>query len=111
MASELRVSLDQWQALQAVVEAGGYAQAAARLHKSQSAITYAVQKIETQLKVKLGDGQLTQEAVSKYTIPEALMKGSGEALFDFIADSLDDFLRTKDPAPPKAEEEKVEASA
>jgi DNA-binding transcriptional LysR family regulator len=53
MTTELRVSLEQWQALKAVVEAGGYAQAAARLHKSQSAITYAVQKIETQLRVKL----------------------------------------------------------
>jgi DNA-binding transcriptional LysR family regulator len=48
-----KISLDQWLALKTVVEAGGYAQAARRLHKSQSAITYAVQKIEAQLKVKL----------------------------------------------------------
>jgi DNA-binding transcriptional LysR family regulator len=53
MTNTPRISLEQWRALQAVVDAGGYAQAAARLHKSQSAITYAVQKIETQLKVKL----------------------------------------------------------
>ena len=41
-----RISLEQWRALQAVVEAGGYAQAAESMHKSQSTVTYAVQKIE-----------------------------------------------------------------
>ena len=41
-----RITLEQWRALLAVVEAGGYAQAAERLHKSQSTLTYAVQKIE-----------------------------------------------------------------
>ena len=34
-----RISLEQWRALQAVVEAGGYAQAAEALHKSQSTLT------------------------------------------------------------------------
>ncbi len=48
-----RISLEQWRALQAVVEAGGYAQAAEFLHKSQSTITYAVQKIESLLEVKV----------------------------------------------------------
>lgn len=47
-----RITLDQWRALTAVVEAGGYAQAAERLHKSQSTVTYAVQQIEKQLGVK-----------------------------------------------------------
>lgn len=36
----------------AVVEAGGYAQAAESLHKSQSSVTYAVQKLESLLDVK-----------------------------------------------------------
>ena len=36
----------------AVVDAGGYAQAAEQLHKSQSAVTYAVQKLESLLAVK-----------------------------------------------------------
>ena len=45
------ISLEQWRALIAVVDHGGYAQAAAALHKSQSAVTYAVQKIEEQLGV------------------------------------------------------------
>ena len=47
-----RISLEQWRALVAVVEAGGYAQAAERLDKSQSAVTYAVQKLESVLGVK-----------------------------------------------------------
>lgn len=48
-----RISLEQWRALTSVVEAGGYAQAAEALHKSQSTLTYAVQKIERLLNVKV----------------------------------------------------------
>jgi len=47
-----RITLDQWRALLAVVDAGGYAQAAAALHKSQSTVTYAVQQLESRLGVK-----------------------------------------------------------
>jgi DNA-binding transcriptional LysR family regulator len=47
-----RISLEQWQALVSVVDAGGYAQAAERLHKSQSSVTYLVQKLESLLGVK-----------------------------------------------------------
>src|SRR6185437_10828815 len=46
------VSLDQWRSLLAVVDTGGYAQAAQALHKSQSAVTYAVQKLESLLAVQ-----------------------------------------------------------
>ncbi len=46
-----RISIEQWRALLAVVEAGGYAQAAEQLHKSQSSITYAVKKLEAVLDV------------------------------------------------------------
>ena len=45
------ITLEQWRCLTAVVEAGGYAQAAAALHKSQSSVTYAVQKLESTLGV------------------------------------------------------------
>lgn len=41
-----KISLEQWRAFVSVVDAGGYAQAAELLHKSQSAVTYAVQKLE-----------------------------------------------------------------
>jgi DNA-binding transcriptional LysR family regulator len=46
------ISLEQWRALIAVVEHGGYAQAATALGKSQSAVTYAVQKIEAMLQLR-----------------------------------------------------------
>lgn len=48
-----RITLEQWRTLRAVVDAGGYAQAAGALHKSQSAVTYAVQQMERQLQLKL----------------------------------------------------------
>jgi DNA-binding transcriptional LysR family regulator len=46
------ITLEQWRCLAAVVYAGGYAQAAEALHKSQSSVTYAVQKLESLLKVR-----------------------------------------------------------
>lgn len=46
------ITLEQWRVLIEVVDAGGYAQAAIKLNKSQSAVTYAVQKIENLLGVK-----------------------------------------------------------
>ena len=52
MAAAPRISLEQWRALIAVVDAGGYAQAAKQLSKSQSSITYAVQKLESLLSVR-----------------------------------------------------------
>ncbi|MEX0899500.1 MAG: LysR family transcriptional regulator [Gammaproteobacteria bacterium] len=47
-----RVTLEQWRCLVAVVDAGGYARAAQALHKSQSSVTYAVQKLEASLDVQ-----------------------------------------------------------
>ena len=46
------ISLEQWRSLIAVVDTGSYAQAAEKLYKSQSAVTYAVQKIESLLALK-----------------------------------------------------------
>ena len=57
MANAPRITLDQWEALLAVVDAGSYAKAAERLHKTQSTVTYAVQKIESLLDVKAFDIQ------------------------------------------------------
>jgi DNA-binding transcriptional LysR family regulator len=53
MAGTPRITLEQWRALQAVVEEGGYAQAAEKLHKSQSTVTYAVQQIQKLLDVRV----------------------------------------------------------
>jgi len=46
------ITLEQWRSLIEVVDKGGYAQAAEKLCKSQSAVSYAVQKIESLLGVK-----------------------------------------------------------
>lgn len=48
-----KTTLDQWRVLQAVVETGGYAQAASKLHRSQSSVTYAVKRLEDILGVPL----------------------------------------------------------
>ena len=48
-----RISLEQWRALIAVVEAGGYAQAAAGMNKSQSTVSYAINKMEKLLALKI----------------------------------------------------------
>ncbi|MDO9394012.1 LysR family transcriptional regulator [Methylotenera sp.] len=47
------ISLEQWRTLITIVDAGGYAQAAEIMYKSQSAVTYAIQKIESLLEVKV----------------------------------------------------------
>ncbi len=41
-----RITLDQWNALIAVVESKGYAQAAERLHRTQSTVTYTIKRLE-----------------------------------------------------------------
>jgi DNA-binding transcriptional LysR family regulator len=48
-----RVTLEQWRTLQAVVDHGGYAQAAEALHKSQSSISYTVAKLQEQIGMEL----------------------------------------------------------
>ena len=82
MAVTPRVTLDQWRALVAVVDAGGYAQAAEELHKSQSAVTYAVQKLESQLGVKAFEIQgrkavLTPTGRLLYRRAHALLEDAG----------------------------------
>ncbi|MFK5913072.1 MAG: LysR family transcriptional regulator [Woeseiaceae bacterium] len=48
-----KVTLDQWRALHAVVDFGGFAQAAIKMNRSQSSISYAVNKLQSQLGLKL----------------------------------------------------------
>ena len=48
----MNVTLDQWRALISVVYSGGYEKAAEAMKKSQSSVTYAVQKLQSQLGVK-----------------------------------------------------------
>src|SRR5258706_11537475 len=66
-----KISLDQWSALVSVVESGSYAKAAARMHKSQSTLTYGIQQIERLLGVKLFEIRGRKAALT----------ASGEALY------------------------------
>ncbi|TAN30316.1 MAG: LysR family transcriptional regulator [Castellaniella sp.] len=47
------IPISQWQALLAVVDHGGYAQAAEALGKSQSSVSYAIQRLEDQLGLRV----------------------------------------------------------
>jgi DNA-binding transcriptional LysR family regulator len=83
--------LEQWRSLLAVVDAGGYAQAAELLHKSQSAVTYAVQKIESLLGVKAFEvigrkAHLTSTGEVLYRRAKALLEEAGA--LEVAADSL-----------------------
>jgi DNA-binding transcriptional LysR family regulator len=48
-----KTSLEQWAVLAAVVDHGGFAQAAAALHKSQSAASYAMARLQEALDLRL----------------------------------------------------------
>src|SRR3569833_676802 len=48
-----KTNLEQWAVLAAVVDQGGYAQAAASLHRSQSAVSYAVSRLHDELDLPL----------------------------------------------------------
>jgi DNA-binding transcriptional LysR family regulator len=48
-----KTSLEQWAVLAAVVDQGGYAQAATALHRSQSAVSYAVSRLQEELDLPL----------------------------------------------------------
>ena len=48
-----KVTLDQWRALQAVVEFGGFSQAAKQLNRSQSSVSHAVNKLQVLLGFKI----------------------------------------------------------
>ena len=48
-----RTSIEQWAVLAAVVDHGGFARAAEALHRSQSAVSYAVSRLQEELDVPL----------------------------------------------------------
>lgn len=77
-----RISLEQWRAFVAVVDAGGYAQAAKKLHKTQSSVSYAVHKIETLLELRLFEKQgrkavLTAAGQTLYRRSKVLLDRAG----------------------------------
>ena len=82
MPANPKISLDQWRALVAIVDAGGYAQAAEVLHKAQSAVTYAVKKLESSLAVKAFEvvgrkARLTSTGDVLYRRAKALLEEAG----------------------------------
>lgn len=50
---DMKTSLDGWEILHAVVHSGGFAAAAQKLHRSQSTVSYAIERLEEQLEVEL----------------------------------------------------------
>ena len=48
-----RTSLDQWAVLASIVDEGGFLQAAAVLHKSQSAVSYAIARLQEAIGIDL----------------------------------------------------------
>lgn len=47
------VTLEQWRVFQAIIDQGGYAQAATYLHRSQSAVSYSMTRLQEQLGIAL----------------------------------------------------------
>jgi DNA-binding transcriptional LysR family regulator len=78
-----KVSLEQWRVLQAVIDQGGYAQAAARLHRSQSSVSYTVARMQEQLGIALL--QIEGRKARLTAAGEVLLQRSRQLLKDAIA--------------------------
>ena len=83
MKYSLSVSLDQWQAFAAVVDSGGYAAAATALGKSQSSISYAIQRLEAGLGLKVLELKGRRAGLTE----------AGETLYRRARGMLDDVAR------------------
>jgi DNA-binding transcriptional LysR family regulator len=85
-----RTSLEQWAVLAAVIDHGGFAQAATALNKSQSAISYAIARLQESLDVPV----LVIEGRKAVLTPhgQALLKRARTLLKD--ADTLERLARS-----------------
>ncbi|MFV8818699.1 LysR family transcriptional regulator [Haliea sp. E17] len=86
-----RTTLEQWRMFQAVVEHGGFAQAAEAIHKSQSSINHAVHKLEALLGLQLLEvvgrkAQLTKAGALMLRRAEQLLSQAGQ--LEAVAGSL-----------------------
>jgi DNA-binding transcriptional LysR family regulator len=88
-----KITLDQWAALIAVVEEGGYAQASQRLHRTQSTVTYTIQKLEELLGLK----------VFEIRGRRAVLTPAGEVLYRRGKSLVDDAARLERSAASLAE--------
>jgi DNA-binding transcriptional LysR family regulator len=77
-----KTSLEQWAILAAVVDHGGFAQAAAALHRSQSAVSYAMARLQEALDLPLlvitgRKAVLTADGASLLERARTLLRDSG----------------------------------
>ncbi|HYD78302.1 MAG TPA: LysR family transcriptional regulator [Paucimonas sp.] len=78
-----RISLKQWRMLHAVIDCGGYSDAAEFLHLSQSAISYTIGKLQDQLGIPLlrvegRKAQITEEGRALLQRSRGLLKAALE---------------------------------
>ncbi|WP_235009093.1 LysR family transcriptional regulator [Marinobacterium lutimaris] len=85
---KVQITLEQWQTLVAVVDSGGYAKAAEALGKSQSAVSYAIQRLEERLGI----------AVFRIEGRKAALTEAGEALYRQAQSLLDSARLTEELA-------------
>lgn len=78
-----KVTLDQWRTLQAVIDYGGFAQAAEQLHRSQSSVSYAVNRLQELLGIKLLHIEGRKAVISE--AGEILLQRSRQLLADASA--------------------------
>ena len=85
-----KTTLEQWRVLQAIVEYGGFAQAAERLNRSQSAVSYAVARLQERAGVDLLviDGRKAQ------------LTDAGRSLLAEAVPLVDELLRIAKPGAP-----------
>lgn len=76
----MKTSLDQWRALQAVIDHGGFAQAAKALHKSQSSVSYAVAGLQERLNLQLLKVEGRKAVLT--TVGEAMLQRARQLLDD-----------------------------
>lgn len=79
----MNTTLDEWEALQAVVQCGGFGPAALHLSRSQSTISYAIRRLEERIGVRLFEhvgrkAQLTESG-------RALLADVEPLLFGFVS--------------------------
>lgn len=88
-----RVTLEQWRTLQAVIDHGGFAQAAAALHRSQSSVSYTLQQMQQRLgtpllKIDGRKAQLTDSGAVLLRRAKRLLHEAAE--LDLLAARLDE---------------------
>jgi DNA-binding transcriptional LysR family regulator len=89
-ALEPRTTLEQWAVLAAVVDSGGFAQAAAALHRSQSAVSYAIARLQQALELPLLEIQGRKAVLTPHG--QALLRRARSLLRD--ADTLERLARS-----------------